>query len=155
MTTDQSQAKCAFAIGLLLLLPATWSFFSAIWSAMSTGEVLVISIHRFRMERVFVSWLEGWPRFAGPGLLMASLLLWWLQGVHSSPRNWQAPGVCALAGLSLLLFSKWFAAWSGAALFLGCAAYCVLAAFVNHRYSQGLAAALLLASAAALLWLLG
>jgi len=87
---EQTRFHAAFALGLgaLFLLPAVYSFFSALYSALSTGEVLVIAVDRYEIHRETVPWTAGWARFAGPPVLVSSLLAydgsmwvtlrWWL-----------------------------------------------------------------------------
>ncbi|WP_157609098.1 hypothetical protein [Variovorax sp. Root411] len=144
----QQYGKVALAAGAILLLPALWSFGSAVWSAGTTGEVLVISVGRYETSRDFVPWVHGWARFAGPLALVSAVALWALRG---SP--WWLPALLSAAGLALLLFSKWFTSPMGAVVFCTMMAYLVLAAFVDRRMGRLAAIVMLLSTVASMLWI--
>jgi hypothetical protein len=144
----QQYGKVAFAAGAVLLLPALWSFGSAVWSAATTGEVMVISVGRYETSRDFVPWVYGWARFAGPIALLSAVALWALRG---SP--WWPPALLSAAGLALLLFSKWFTSPMGAVVFCTMMAYLMLAAFVDKYVGRFAAAAMLLSTVALMLWM--
>lgn len=128
-------AKLSLALAGLLLLPALWSFFSAIVSAVSTGQVLVISVGRTETARELVPWINGWPRFAAPVVLAASLLLWfWADRL---PRGaWWLSAATATVGLVLLLFSKWFTSWHGTIWFFGLLAFVATTLYVGKRFGR-------------------
>lgn len=131
-------AKFSLALAGVLLLPALWSLFSAIVSAASTGQVLVISVGRTETARELVPWIKGWPRFVAPVVISASLLLW--SSAHRLPRSaWWLSAAMSALGLALLLFSKWFTSWHGAIWFVGMAAFVAATLYIGKRFG-GLAA---------------
>lgn len=144
----EQYGKAAFAAGAILLLPALWSFASAIWSAATTGEVLVISVGRYETSRELVPWAHGWARFAGPLALTAAVATWLFR---RSP--WWPPALLAAAGLALLLFSKWFTSPVGAVAFCGMMVFFALAAIVDRRMGRLTTTVMLLSTVGLMLWL--
>jgi hypothetical protein len=140
--TARRYGTMVFAAGAILLLPAVWSLFSAVWSAMTTGHVQVISLGRFETSRDMVHWTNGWARFVGPIALIASV------GSRILARSlpWWPPAVLSVVGLALLLFSRWFTSPGGAALFISMAAYIALTALVDRKFGRGVATSMLLAT---------
>ncbi|MDM0015017.1 zinc ribbon domain-containing protein [Variovorax sp. J22P168] len=123
-----------FGIGLFMVLPAIISLISALYQAMTVGEVLVISFGRTSTSREMVPWRHGWARFAGPVVLVISLSAW--DGSRGLTTRWWLAGTGVVLGLSLLAFSQWFATAKGA-LMLACA-YGVVAMtfFVDRRFGR-------------------
>lgn len=98
-------ARMALGLGIVLLIPALVSLVSAIHSAASTGEVLVLFIGRTDGKVESVPWPLGWARFVGPVLLLAATVL----GI-ASPR-WSSRWfiACAASGLGVaMLLESWF-----------------------------------------------
>jgi hypothetical protein len=144
--------QLSLAFGVVALIPALWSFASAIWSAATTGQVMVISVGRYETSREFVSWPLGWARFVGPLVLLAAL------GARLAlPRalgaRWWASATLAALALVLLLFSKWFTSIGGTSVFVSILAFVVLASFVDERFGRAAALLLLLGTVAILLYI--
>jgi hypothetical protein len=135
----------------LVLGLIAWSFFNAVWTAVETGTVTVISVGWNDTAREKVAWMAGWARFAGPVIFIAGILLF-----KSKRISWQkvlAAFSFTLIGIVLLLFSWWFTSFGRVAGFIGLLAYSVIGVFIGNRY--GWLAALLFTGAVliALLWL--
>ncbi|MDR6860867.1 hypothetical protein [Variovorax guangxiensis] len=120
--TAHRYGTLVFAAGAVLLLPAVWSFFSAVWSAMTTGQGPDCA------DRV-----GGFSDSRPQPSLVASRRV-------------------SVVGLALLLFSRWFTSLGGAALFTSMAAYIALAAFVDRKFGRGAATAMLLATVALIVY---
>lgn len=144
-------ARFSLALAGVLLLPALWSFFSAIVSAVSTGQVLVISVGRTETARELVPWIYGWPRFAAPVIIAASLLLW-LSSHRLHRSAWWLSAATSTVGLVLLLFSKWFTSWHGTIWFLGIAVFVAVTLYVGNRFGRLAALAIILLVFGALVW---
>lgn len=145
-------AKLSLVLGALFALPAAWSLFSAIYSAVNTGEVMVISLGRYGTHataREMVAWPHGWSRFVGPVLLAAALWMW--AGSGQSSRTWWIPALLSALGLVLLLFSKWFATWNGFLGFVGLCAFVSVALYVGNKLGRLAAYGFVLLSFSALL----
>lgn len=140
----------SLGMGTLLLLPVLYSLGSAFHSAMTTGHVLVISIGRYETARELVPWQEGWARFVGPILLVASLLAfdssrgvtlrWWLAGTGS---------ICALIFLS---FSLWFTSGARSFWFAGLLALVASASVIGRRLGGVAAFLFVLACTSIVVW---
>ena len=144
-------AKFFLGTAALLLLPALWSFVSAIISAADTGYVLVISIGRTATAREMVPWANGWPRFVAPPVLLTSLVLW--ASSSQLPRSaWWSAAAMATAAQILLLFSLWFSSWRGILWFAGLVAFIFTALYVGNRFGRLSALAFVLLVSIALLW---
>jgi hypothetical protein len=100
----------------VLLMPVLWSLGSAVVSAVSTGQVLVISVGRTQVTRYVVPWQQGWARFAGPVFISAALVLYLARDGRKTSSWWIATGL-AFLGLCLLLFSAWLASVQSAGAF--------------------------------------
>lgn len=96
----------SLGFGAILLLPALYSLASGLYSAFTDGNVLVISIGRYETSRELVPWQAGWARFAGPIVLMASLLA--ADGSRGVTLRWWLAGIGASCAMILLAFSRWF-----------------------------------------------
>ena len=129
-------AKFALAIAGILVFPAIWSFFSAIWSAATTGQVLVISVGRYETARSLVDWRSGWARFAGPVLLVGSLFLWGASGEKKSRAWWWLAAALSTIGIALLLFSRWFTTVHGFSWFMGMLAFTATTLYVGNRFGR-------------------
>jgi hypothetical protein len=142
----------AFALGLsvILLLPALYAFFSAVYSAVATGQVIVISLGYNHTHRESVPWNVGWARFAGPVILLAALLTF--DGSRGSTLRWWVSGVAASIGLTLLCFSAWFTTASKAAFALSFVGFLSLAALIDRKSGRGAAFLFLLACMSGLVW---
>lgn len=127
-------ATAALGAAAVVLIPVVISFFSGIFSAFSTGEVMAISLGRTEVRIESVPWAAGWARFAGPVLLVASLCVY--VGARSwSGRWWAAAAGCALA-LVLLSFSLWFTSLSGTLWFLSLAAFMAATFYAVKKFRQ-------------------
>jgi len=128
-------AQLSIAIAAVALLPALWSLGSAIWSATTTDQVLVISIGRTETARALVPWPAGWARFAGPLLLIASLLVY---ARSKSPQStiWWVSAALATVGLCLLSFSWWFSSFQRAAGAVVLAAFITTALALGNRFGR-------------------
>ncbi|QKO22694.1 hypothetical protein [Rhodoferax sp. BAB1] len=104
-------------LAAVLLLPALWSFGSAVASAISTGEVLVISVGLTETARQMVPWKSGWARFAGPLMIAIALSLYVLRA-QKHAQSWWIAAALAFSGLCLLLYSAWFVSLGAAAAFV-------------------------------------
>lgn len=140
----------AFGIGLFLVLPAIVSLISALYHAMTAGEVLVISFGRTSTSREMVPWRQGWARFAGPIVLIASLCAW--DGSRGVTARWWLAGTGVVLGLSLLAFSKWFATVNGAFALAGVYGFIALTFFVDRRFGRIPALAIIIAVVALGVW---
>jgi hypothetical protein len=129
-----SYAKFSIALAALLALPATWSFFSAIYFAATTGEVLVISLGRYETAREMVAWPKGWARFVGPVVLVAAIGVWVASDKNS--RMWWFSAALSALSLALLLFSRWFTSWDGAFWFIGVVVFISISLFIGNRYGR-------------------
>lgn len=128
--TTKQYAAIAAGAGALLLLPILYSLGSAIHSAVSTGQVIVIRLGWLTVNGELVSWQAGWARFVGPILLLVSLLAFdSTRGV--SLRWWLAASGTAFS-LTLLAYSGWFTSGGRALYFIGVLAFALLA----HRIGQ-------------------
>ena len=144
-------AKVSLAFAGLLLLPALWSFASAIVSATSTGQILVISLGRTSTAREMVPWIQGWPRFVAPMLILTSLLLWFSSG--QLPRGaWWISAAISTVGVVLLLFSLWFTNWRGTFNFFGLVAFVAAALSVGNRFGRIAAVAFILLVFGIIVW---
>lgn len=143
-------AAIALGLGLLVLLPALYSLLSALYSALSTGEVLVISVGRYEVHREFVSWRAGWARFAAPPILVASLLAF--DGSRGVTLRWWLSATGSASALTLLGFSAWFTSTNRALGFIALLAFVVLAHQVGNRFGRTAALAFVVACATLLAW---
>lgn len=148
------EVRTFFAVALgaaaLLVLPILYSLGSAIYSALTTGEVMVISLGRTETQRQMVPWQMGWARFAGPIVLCASLFAF----DHSRGRTlrWWLAGAGVIVSLAILSYSRWFTTAAGALAFLGLAAFIASAALIDHRFGRRVALMFLAVGAAAFVW---
>jgi hypothetical protein len=133
-------AKFVTGLAAFVCIPAVVSLVSALWSAATTGEVMVISVGRYETAREMVPWVAGWSRFVGPLLLVASL-----GGGASSTKQmrWWISAALALAGVCLLFFSKWFTSLGGAIAFVGLLAFVGVTFYVDGRWGRAAAFALM------------
>jgi drug/metabolite transporter (DMT)-like permease len=135
---EQSQprhyAKASIAIAAVLLLPAVISLLSAVVSALTTGQVMVISLGRTETAREMVPWLQGWPRFAAPFVILGALVVW----SQAKPHRWTwwlSAGLTTL-GASLLAFSWWFVSSRRAGAFLLMLAFISAALYIGNRLGR-------------------
>ncbi|QTN26671.1 hypothetical protein HZ993_15270 [Rhodoferax sp. AJA081-3] len=145
-------AGLVLCIAALAALPALWSLGSAIHSAATTGQVLVMSIGRFETNQLMVPWREGWARFVGPVLVVAALFLS-SASARSDRRWWWTAAALALAGLAMLAFSWWFISLGGAAAFVAGNAFIALCFYVDHYYGRWKAFVLMLVAVLTLVYL--
>jgi len=129
-------AQFVIAAAAVLLLPALWSMFSAVWSAVTTGNVLVVSVGRYETSRALVPWPNGWARFIGPLLLFSSFLVWVASKSGERVAVWWLSAALASVGFLLLLFSQWFTSWRGCLWFGSIAALLVLALYLGNRFGR-------------------
>lgn len=143
-------AQITLTFGFIALLPALWSFVSAIWSATTTGQVLVISVGRTGTSRSLVAWSLGWARFAAPPLLLAGLLMRVLTG---SVRThwWWSSVLLTTTALVLLFFSQWFTTLGGTVFFLCLLGYVGLAYVIDLKIGRKSVVVFLFATVALLL----
>jgi hypothetical protein len=143
-------AAIALGLGLLVLLPAVYSFLSALFSALSTGEVLVISIGRSEVHRELVSWRTGWARFVGPPVLVASLLAF--DGSRGVTLRWWLSAAGSACALALLGYSAWFTSMNRALGFVVLLGFVVVAHQLGQRLGRIAALGFVVACAASLAW---
>jgi|EndMetStandDraft_4_1072995.scaffolds.fasta_scaffold116306_2 hypothetical protein len=140
----------ALAFSVLLLLPALYSFFSALYSAATTGHVTVISLGYSHTHRESVPWQVGWARFVSPAILLLALVTF--DGSRGSTLRWWLSGAAAAIGLTLLCFSAWFTALGKAAFLLAFVSVLFLAIFIDRKLGRGVAFLFLLACVLGLVW---
>lgn len=137
-------------IGFLMVIPALYSFASAIYSALTVGEVLVMSVGRTETRQMLVPWTQGWARFAGPIVLIASLLATdFSRGLYA---RWWFAAFGTVAGLILLSQSLWFVSIGSTAALLGMIGAAVVATLLRRRFGTEAAFGFLLFCGGALLW---
>jgi len=144
-------AKFTLAVAGVLVIPAVWSLFSAILSAATTGEVLVISLGRYETARELVSWTNGWARFAGPIAIVSALGLW-VWSCEKERLAWWVAAVLSAFGLVLLLFSKWFTTWQGTVWFISILAFTAVTVYVGNKYGRVAAYAIVLLAFVSIFW---
>lgn len=142
-------AKFAIGLAALACIPAVVSLISAIYSAATTGQVMVLSVGRYETAREMVPWATGWARFVGPLLVMASTA--GAAGPTKQIRWWIAAAL-GLAGVSLLFFSSWFKSLGGTLAFAGTLAFLGLAYYVDERWGRLSAFALMILAVGVLLY---
>lgn len=131
------QLAVALGVGVVAFLPALYSWFSALYSAVTTGQVMVISLGYNHTHRESVAWHQGWARSAGPVFLTAAWLLF--DGSRASTARWWMSGTSAAVGLALLLFSAWFTSIGAAVSFLSLTCGMCLAAVIDRNLGRGAA----------------
>ena len=145
-------AQTAIAAGAVVVLPALWSFFAAIYSALTTGEVMVMS---FGGDGGFedVPWRRGWARFVGPLVLLYAL---WLVGfARPWSRSWWLGAVGCAVALGLLGFSLWFTSLNGAIAFVGFSTFMMIAFYLDKRFGRAVAFAFISTVIAIAAWRIG
>jgi len=147
--SSRFQAQAVFAAGGVILIPALWSFAAAMYSALTTGEVMVVSLGA-RVEYEDVSWRMGWARFAGPPVLLCALWLGLGSRVWSRPW-WLAAAGCAGA-LGLLAFSLWFTSLERAIAFVAFSTIVMAAFYVDKLYGRAAALAVVGVAVAIAAW---
>ncbi|PQA79150.1 hypothetical protein [Rhodoferax sp. TS-BS-61-7] len=143
-------AKFVLVLAVLLIFPAVWSFFSAVYYAATSGQVLVISLGRYGTAREFVAWELGWARFVGPALLVASLVVWG-RAAQSTIAWWLAVAL-AVIGSFLLLFSQWFTSLHRTMFFAGLNIFVAATVFAGNRYGRAAAYATIALGISFFLW---
>jgi len=143
-------AQFILALAGLFVLPAIWSFFSAVYFGATTGQVLVISIGRYETARESVAWTNGWARFVGPIFLLLSLGIWGT--AKKQALAWWFSVVLANVGLILLLFSKWFTTWHGVIFFAVLNAFFAVTLYAGNRYGRYAAYAIIALALCLFLW---
>lgn len=131
------QFAVALGFGVVAFLPALYSWFSALHSAVTTGQVMVISLGYNHTHRESVAWQQGWARFAGPVFLMAAWLLF--DGSRGFTARWWVSGTSAAVGLALLFFSAWFTSIGAAVSFLSLTGGMFLASVIDRNLGRGTA----------------
>jgi hypothetical protein len=149
---EEVRFQLAFALGLgaVLLLPAVYSLFEAIYSGIATGQVTVISLGYTSTHRESVPWQAGWARFAAPVLLVAGLCTF--DGSRGTTVRWWFAGVATAIALVLLCFSAWFIDMRGASIFIALSAFLVIAGALDRRFGRRVAASFVLACTMLLVW---
>ncbi|HEY0953211.1 MAG TPA: hypothetical protein VGE36_00535 [Roseateles sp.] len=140
----------ALGAGALLLLPALYSFFDALYSAFFTGKVTVISLGYNHTHRESVPWHVGWARFVGPPLLTVALCMF--DGSRGSTLRWWLSGVMAAVSLALMAFSAWFITISGTVTWLALVGTIALAAVIDRKLGCAATVLFLLTAIVALVW---
>lgn len=143
-------AAIALGAGLLIMLPALYSLLSAVYSAFSTGEVMVISVGRWAVHREVVSWGSGWARFAGPPILVASLLAF--DGSRGVTLRWWLSAAGSACALVLLGYSVWFTSINRTLGFIGLLVFVALALQVGKWFGRAAALAFVVACAGVVIW---
>lgn len=138
------------AVGLVMVIPALYSFISGLHAALTTGEVLVISLGRTETYRAMVPWQQGWARFVGPIFMTASLLAF--DGSRGLHARWWFAAIGTTVGLALLGFSAWFVSVERAGVFIGLMLAAAFATFLKRRFGTTAALGFLMVGLAALLW---
>ncbi len=147
--TRQHAAIVAGA-GTLLLLPILYSLGSAMYSAFSTGQVMVVRLGWYTVKRELVTWHAGWARFVGPILLLVSLLAF--DGTRgASLRWWLAAGGTALS-LALLAYSGWFTSVGRAVFFMAAILFLFLAHQIDKKFGRAAALAFMLSCVGLFVW---
>lgn len=141
----------AIAAAFILLLPTLWSLGSAVWSAATTGQVLVVSIGRYEAARQLVPWPAGWARFVGPILVLASVLVYLGSAPYKSTRFWCAAALSA-AGIYLLSFSWWFSSIHRAFSAVVLVIFIVVALALGNRVGRTAAYLFVVCSFGVLVW---
>jgi len=129
-------ARFVLATAAVLLLPAIWSLVSAVWSASTNGQVLVLSVGRYETSRSMVPWPQGWARFVGPAFLVLSLSMWSASKSVQQVALWWLSAALSFVGIALLLFSQWFVSWRGSLLFCGFAAFIGGSFFIGSKFGR-------------------
>lgn len=131
-------AKGVLVIAAVLLIPALLSLFSALFSAATTGQVMVISVGRTETTREMVHWSLGWSRFASPFVIFGALVIWGLSKPHG--LAWWLSSCIALLGVGMLVCSYWFASLRGTIAFFLFSSFVCTALYIGNRF--GLLAAI-------------
>lgn len=140
----------SIGLGALVVLPALYSFASALYSACTTGYVLAISLGRYEAARELVTWQAGWARFAGPIVLVASLLAF--DGSRGVTLRWWLAGAGSVFALVLLAFSLWFTTTGRSLVFAGLVAFVAIASFIDNRLGRAGAFLFIATCAGFLVW---
>jgi hypothetical protein len=120
------------ALAAVLLIPALCSFASAVYSTISSGEVMVISLGRTSTYRRMVHWQVGWSRFVGPALMVLGLSIDARLGLS---RIWWWVSAAAL-GFSMLIFSVCFTTLKGQLWYAGFLAFIAACYSVEARFGR-------------------
>jgi hypothetical protein len=140
----------AIGFSVIFVLPALYSLFTAVCSAVTTGQVTVIGLGYNHTHRESVPWPAGWALFASPVLLLAALLTF--DGSRGLTARWWASGVAAATGLLLLGQSAWFTTVGKAALFFGFVGFVTFAVLIDRRFGRGAAFLFMLACVLGVVW---
>jgi hypothetical protein len=140
----------SLGIGAFLVLPVLYSFASALYSALATGYVLVISLGRYETARELVAWQAAWARFAGPMVLVASFLAF--DGSRGLTLRWWLAGAGSVLALILLAFSLWFTTMGRSLAFAALVAFVAIASVIGHRVGRVAAFLFIAACAGFLVW---
>lgn len=148
---EEARQWGAMALGLaaVLLLPALYSWFSAIHGAISTGEVMVLNLAGIDSE--MVPWRNGWTRFVAPLLLLAAVLVY--DDSRAITGRWWAAAALAVVALGMLGFAAWFQSMGGAVGFILFNGFIVLCFHVDRRHGRLAAFALMVVAVFALVLL--
>ena len=141
----------AWVIALLLFIPAVVSLFLAIWSAVASGQVMVISLGRYETARESVPWLQGWARFASPFILAIAAAAYPTTPSASTLR-FLAFSLLAFIGISALCYSLWFTSPDGTLGFLLISACIALAYYVDAIFGRRWATILVVSIVALLVY---
>jgi hypothetical protein len=140
----------ALRLAWVAALPALYSLLSALWHAFFGGEVMVIAIGWTGIRTELVPWPRGWARFAGPVLLLFSLLACGASR-GATLRCWAA-GVAAATALVLLGQSAWFTTVHGTMVFALFGTWMAAVFAVAYRLGRTAAILFILLSAGSFLW---
>lgn len=146
----RSPLALSLGLGSFVVLPSLYSFASALYSACTTGHVLAISLGRYEVSRELVTWQAGWARFAGPMVLVASLLAF--DGSRGVTLRWWLAGAGSILALVLLAFSLQFTTMGRFLVFAGLAAFVAVASFIGNRLGRVWAFLFIVISAGFLVW---
>ena len=140
-----------YVVGALAIIPAVLSFAFAAWSAATTGEVMVIRIGFYSLDREYVPWYQGWARFVSPLVIGLSLLIHRNTADTSSTRLLVFVGLAA-SGIGMLAISLWFTSLSGVAFFYAFFGYIGFAFYIDEVFGRKLVVAFLVTTIGILLY---
>ena len=143
-------AGVALVAGGVLLIPALISLCSAIYSALASGQVMVISLSRWETRTEYVSWNAGWARFVGPIVLLYSL--WLYVGARALSSKWWVAASGCTVGLVLLFYSLWFSSARGTLWFMALVAFVASTLYIGKKFGRPAAFGVILVVMVVTLW---
>ena len=138
-------ARATVAAAAVLIPVAIWSFFSAIYFAWTTGQVMVMAYDSIYES---VPWRLGWARFVGPVVLTGGVLIALMEKRRSA--LWWTGAILAGAGVVLLAFSAMFTSPHRAGWAVAFAAGFPLVVWVDRKFGRLAAFVFMLAGVLAL-----